>query len=263
MSDLPRLPDALWAILKTLSQHGRPALSYRELAVDVELAVPTIGRHVVTIVDHAWATLDRHGREYRVTITDEGVAALTARAKLPTVQAVVAEARRICRDAQQKLAADPYARPYVPSDQVAYKLSQQYGPDRAILMLRQRERDRRERQAEQDEISDRAERRRERRQRVAKRDRDAELAGLTPGQRLDRALVHLSTLQSAPAARIDPSPVTDGGGGKDNGNPVPKLYDDTAGHARRRVERLVQDLEHTLAEQQRRLCDFERREVAA
>lgn len=264
MSDLPTHPDALWAVLKTLCQPGRPALSYQEIASVVDLAVPTVGQHVTTIVDHEWATLDRHGRYYRVTVTVAGAAASVDRAKLPTVQAVIAEARRITREEHAQAERDPYyTKPYIPSDDTARKLSQQLGPDRAIATLRHRQAERRHRHAENTEISERSELRRERRARVTHRDRQAARASLSLGQRLDRALVALATAQSAPAARLDAEPITDGGGGKDDANPVPKLHDDTLGWAERRVTKLLRELEDTVDSQQRRVFEFERQAIAS
>lgn len=261
---LPSLPDGLWVVLKVLTQHGFPALSYAELESETELSKTRISAYVRTIVDHDWATMDKHGRIYRVTANAAGREAAIDRARLPTVKAVIAEARRITREEHAKAEIDPYyTKPYVPTDDVARKLSQQYGPERAIAMLAHRQAERRRRHALDEEVSEVAERRRERRARQTLRDRMAARHELSIGQRIDQALLDLQTAQSAPAARIDCEPVTDGGGGKDDANPVPNLHDDTLGRAERSAIVLVRKLEGEVDAHRRRLFAFERSAVAS
>lgn len=257
MNPPPVLPESAWTVLAHLEHIG--IHTYTEIAGATGLTVATVGHQVRTLVDHGWATTTRgDGRTLVVHITPDGRSENREQANRPTVGAVIAEARRLCRAAATEMAADPYARPYAPSDDVARKLSQQYGPERAVEILRERAADRKRRAREQDEIADRAQKRHERHQRRNHRDTQARLAGLTLGARLDAALAGFSTLQSVPAARLNDSPVTDGGGGKDNANPVPRLYDDTADKARRKARQLVAELEDLLERDRRRLCDFER-----
>lgn len=249
------MPDGVWAVLRVLAHPARPALSYDEIASDLEVTKGTVSRHVQAIVDHGWATIDRHGRQYRVTVTDDGVAAAVERQSRPTVAAVLAEARRIVRDARARMEVDPYARPYIPSDDAARKLSQIYGPEVAIAVLREREADRRGRQVEEDERSERAERDRAVQARAARREVEARRDDLTFGQRIDRALTRLRLVQVTPAVRLDADPVSTGGGG---GNAVPKLHGDTAGWAERRVDQLLRSLEDAADDGVRRRFEFER-----
>ncbi|MCZ4492710.1 MAG: hypothetical protein JWP53_1641 [Conexibacter sp.] len=262
MSAPTTLPDALWTVLRVLAKPGRPALSYQEIVTETDISYKTLSRLVTTIVDYEWATLERRGRFYRVTVTDSGVEASEARGDQPTVKAVIAAARQICRQEATLLNADPYYRPYAPSDSIARSLCQQHGPETAIAQLEHRQAEHRRRYEAQEHISEEAERIRALHQRVALSERSAVLDQLSAGQRLDRALNKLILHTTSPAARLDTEPVTDGGGGKDDANAVPKLHDDPTGWAQRRVTRLINDLEAAVSEHERRRCTFEREAVA-
>lgn len=134
----------------------------------------------------------------------------------PTVKAVLAEAQRLRERAERELAADPYAKPYSPSDRLAYSLTAQHGPEGALRELQRRAVEAAARYREQTEISERARKRLDRQHRVAEAGRRQRLSGMTLGQRLDEALAALSTASEVGAAGFE-APVSHGK--SDGGSP--------------------------------------------
>lgn len=233
--------------------------TYAEISMATELTVATVGQITKQCVELGWCTTERDERRRMVVyITAFGRVATGEQAARPSVGHVIAEARKLCKRAAEELSANPYAKVYAPSDAVARKVSQIHGPEKAIKILQERAQQTRHEQHTDDHEGERARLRHERRQRDAHRDREAELAGKTLGRRLDDVLLGLAVLQTTPAARMDTDVVRDGGGGKDNKNPVPRMNDDTAAKARTDAHKLVRNLELQLQSARRRLMDFER-----
>lgn len=114
---------------------------------------------------------------------------------------VVAEARRMRDQAQRVLNPDPgnsqhdpFAKPYAPSDDVAYKLVSKFGARDALAILRQRSNQADAHSLSARQSDERAERRERKRRDREQRDREAMLAGNSLGRRLDQALAALSVV---------------------------------------------------------------------
>lgn len=164
-----------------------------------------------------------------------------------TVAAVVKYARELRARRERARANDPYADPYAPSDDVARKLSQQHGPEQAIVEIARRVR---AKELEAEEHTSRATESRleHRRQRLeaaggdqAARDR------LSLGQRLDTVLRGLGVISDVPAAHLGER-VT----GSKEGSGVPRLPRDRARRLVDEAEVIVEQLEGELDRARRR-----------
>jgi hypothetical protein len=146
----------------------------------------------------------------------------------PTVRAVVAYAEQLRDQAEKLMRADAFARPYYPTSASARRLSQRLGPEAALVRLRElalrHERRDRERDAESVVSLGRL---RDRRANADSR-RSRALAGMRPGERVDRALAELATISAAPAAGIG-GDVVHGG----EGDHEPRWPGDPSAKARR------------------------------
>ena len=194
-------------------------------------------------------------------------------AERATVRAVVKYAEHLRAVAERQMAADPYAKPYYPTTAAARTLCKRIAnqleaqarahgtligstdqeiaeataaarasaPAAAIEHLRRKAAvvDRKHR--EENIIAERALARHQRRQATHARDLEAMRAGRTLGQRLDATLAHLSTIASAPAAKVDSNRVRGG-----ERNQQPPWAGDPHGYARDRAYQLVQHIEALL-----------------
>lgn len=154
----------------------------------------------------------------------------TKPAKPATVKAVIAYAQQLRREGEQRARADVWAKPYMPSDAAARKLSQRLGPDGAISHMRARAAGQIRVEREEREEAERREARHARRQRQARRDLEARRSGLTVGQRIDHALAQLVTVSNVTAARLDGDRVRGG-----EQSHVPAFAGDVHGAARQRA----------------------------
>lgn len=169
-----------------------------------------------------------------------------------TVKAVLQEAQRLRDRAIKERQADPWARPYDPSDSAARTLSQTIGPERAILELRRRADDARQEYREECEQAERARKRHVRRMRLHEAEQRQRRSGMTLGARLDEVLGHLALISDARASNFE-APVRQGKPGAriltGNGD----LY----GSSRQQAVLLIAKLEDKLVEGRRRLVERE------
>lgn len=170
-----------------------------------------------------------------------------------TVKAVLQEAQRLRDRAVKERQADPWARPYDPSDAAARTLSQAVGPERAILTLRERADDAREEYREQCEQSERARKRHVRRMRLHEAEQRQRRSGMSPGARLDECLAGLVLLSESKASQMDASPISQGKA-EDR---IPPKGGDRFGSARQEALLLIAKLEDKLSEGKRRLVERE------
>lgn len=141
----------------------------------------------------------------------------------PTVRTVLDYAAHLRTEADHQTAADPYAKPYRPTDNAArqaywratHELDREHAtrrsetpnlPDldpedrtrravnRALAELKRRALKPTREKAEQDELAARAHRRHQRQLKRTDRDRDLKRSHLTPGQRIDQAIASLSVI---------------------------------------------------------------------
>lgn len=169
-----------------------------------------------------------------------------------TVKAVLAEAERLRLRASKERQGDPWARPYDPTDSAARTLSQQLGPERAILELRRRADDAREEYREQTELAERARKRHVRRQKIHEAETRQRRSGMTPGQRLDEVLREMSLVSDAPAGVVERSVSQGKPGSKEL-----QSHGDRFGSARQEALLLIAKLEDRLEEGRRRLVERE------
>jgi len=203
--------------------------------------------------------------------------------QLPTVKAAVAYGLKLQTEAFGLTSADPYASPWYPTTASVYELVRRckgrlvaeatarataedpprelteseleaiaaQAPQAAIEHMRFKAAQRRRREAESNETSQRSEARLARQHDRANRDRDAMRRGQSLGHRLDCALAALSTVAGPAAARTDSEPIT---GGQDEGL-GPAFVEDAAGRSRQRAHGLVYAVEEELARMTRRRLD--------
>lgn len=171
-----------------------------------------------------------------------------------TVQAVLMYARELRGKADHAKLKDPHVELYRPSNDAARKVSQQYGPARALQILAIRARQAEVRYLEENARADTARSKLINHQLIVAGEREADLVRLTLGQRLDTALLGLGVLSDVSAARLDGDRVT--GSKSESGLPSrrrDKQRDDLLFDARRAVERLERELEMS----RRRLLETE------
>lgn len=170
--------------------------------------------------------------------------------KLPTKKAVLDYADRLRVQAEQQMVADVYAKPYWPTTAYAEKLYTEHGPEGAIEYLKARvaHADGEARRDAQE--ASHSLKRLQRRKKAAKRDRDAERAGMTPGARIDQALASLATLSAVPAARVGAEPKSS------NSSTALPFADDLRGRGRRVALDAARSLEEMV--EQVRVRDMER-----
>jgi hypothetical protein len=171
--------------------------------------------------------------------------------KAPTVKAVLAEAKRLREHAERvRLTSDPWAKLYEPSDHTARKLSQQLGPENAILELRRRAADRQHDYRKECERAERARLRLERQQRLADAQRRQFLSGLTLGQRLDNALGALGVISETGAMTWGEERVS---GNESDGSGIPHVEGARYVHFLERALRLVDKMESAVPRSGRRI----------
>lgn len=195
---------------------------------------------------------------------------MTPTAELRTVRAVLAYAEQLRNRAQRERDLDPYADPYSPSEGAARKVYQA-----ALALVRRNDQaDRIERTDEEradvaagvalrelaarvvlqeratkeaNVVSDRAEKRHARRQRQERAERQAAMAGLSLGTRLDRAVNALALLSETPAQSFSEEGVITST--KERSGPPrqalpPDRYSTLLADARHLVHRLEEELDH-------------------
>jgi hypothetical protein len=172
----------------------------------------------------------------------------------PTVKAVLAYAAQLRERADAAQAHDPHCELYRPSNDAARKVSQQFGPEQALVKLAERARRSELRFEEANATADAGRDRLQRLQLVVAGERGVDRERLTLGQRLDAALLQLAVQSDVSAVQLDADPVS---GGKPSGG-APKSRrdrqrDDAIFDARRAVERLEREADQT----RRRLVELE------
>lgn len=165
-----------------------------------------------------------------------------------TVKAVLAYAGQLRDRADAAQLLDPHVELYRPSNDAARKVSQQFGPAEALRVLARRAREAELRSEEANERAKQGHLRLVSHQLAAAGARDAELAQLSLGQRLDVALLGLSTTSEVSAVRLDSEPVS----GSRGGSALPF-------RRRREVELLEGDAVHLVERCERELARSRRR----
>jgi hypothetical protein len=191
-----------------------------------------------------------------------------SKADQPTVRAVLKYAEQLRQRASRECLLDPYADPYAPSEAAARKVFQGLAaqirrraadagierPEEEIageaataaiqelasrVVMRERE------TRHQREAAQRAERRHARRQRQARAEEQARLAGITLGDRLDRAMRDIEMLSEVRATALDADRITRS---REQGLPsLPRpadRYQTLLQDARELVFRLEEELDH-------------------
>jgi hypothetical protein len=171
-----------------------------------------------------------------------------------TVDAVVKYCRTLLERAARAKAADPYADPYNPTEGHARNLCTQLGPAKAREELSRRAVAHELKRRESEARATRAASELAAHQLAAAREREAQLAQLSIGQRLDVALIGLGLLSETSAAPLDGDRVT----GPKAGHVV------LAGRRSLEHERLCEDVlglvrrvERTLEQSRRRMIEEE------
>jgi hypothetical protein len=171
-----------------------------------------------------------------------------------TVKAVLRYATTLNERAARARTADIYADPYEVSAKTARNLCAQHGPAKALQELARRATAHELRQRDGQERAARAASEHAAHQLVAAGEREAQLAQLSLGQRLDVALIGLGVMSQTAAASIDGDPVS----GSKAGHVV------LAGRLDLDVQRLCEDalglvrrVERTLESSRRRLVEEE------
>lgn len=164
------------------------------------------------------------------------------RPQSPTIKAVLVEAQRLRDRAEAIRRNDVWAKPYSPSDATARKLSQNLGPDAAIETMRRHAADVDNEYREDQQRSERAAKRHDRHLQIVEATRRHNLAGLSVGQRLDRALRGLGAATTVPAQRLDTDRVT---GSREKSQP-PKADQSDSSRFRERALLLVMQAEDAL-----------------
>lgn len=166
----------------------------------------------------------------------------------PTIKAVLAEAQRLRERAEIVRDNDPWAKPYVPSDRLAYQLASQLGPEGAIAELRRRSDERDDEYRKESERSKRSREALQQHHAAADEERERMLKPLTLGQRLDEALAALSLVSTAQAASLEPSVSA----GKPDAH-APQPVENRVGSFADRALRLVVEIESELPRTRRRI----------
>jgi hypothetical protein len=171
-----------------------------------------------------------------------------------TVAAVVKYANTLHERAERASAADPYAQPYDVTAKTARNLCAQHGPAKALQELARRATAPELRQRDGQERAARAASEHAAHQLVAAGEREAQLAQLSLGQRLDVALVGLGVLSQTSAAPIDSDPVSGSKAGHvvlagRRDLEVERLHEDALGLVRR-LERVLESWRRRLVEEE-------------
>jgi hypothetical protein len=180
---------------------------------------------------------DDRGEPTSETVVTRSAVMTTA----PTVRAVVALAAELRARAARRLAQDPFARPYGPSEAAARRLSQRYGSEKALMLLRGRALEAERRDQERDVESQRSLERLAQHRAAFERRRAKARERLTFGRRIDLALAALETVSGVPAA-------TTGGAVVHGGEPdhAPPVVGDPVGRARGIAKWAAQEIEAEL-----------------
>jgi hypothetical protein len=166
-----------------------------------------------------------------------------------TVKAVLRYATTLNERAARARAADIYAQPYEVSAKTARNLCAQHGPAKALQELARRATAHELRQRDGQERAARAASEHAAHQLVAAGEREAQLAQLSLGQRLDVALIGLGTLSETSAAPLDGDRVS----GSKAGHVV------LAGRRSLEHERLCEDVLHLVLRVERAVESSRRR----
>lgn len=170
------------------------------------------------------------------------------------MKAVLAYAAQLRERADAAKIRDPHVELYRPSNDAARKVSQQYGPERALQVLAERARRAELRYEEAETRSTAGMDRLRRLQLIVAGQRSVERERMTLGERLDLAMLGLKVVSDVSAPRLDADVVT--GGKPGSGMPMSrrdKQLDDAMFDARRAVERLERELDSS----RRRLVELE------
>lgn len=180
----------------------------------------------------------------------------TARQPEITVAAVLKYARTLRERAQRARAGDPYATPYEISDQAARKVSQEFGPAKALEVIAGRAVLHERKQRESEARVARAASELYAHQMVSKGEREAHRSRWTVGQRLDHSLHALAMLSETSAAQLDGDRIT---GSRERSIPMLRKrerFEDTreslmadAGHLVHRIEKYAESQKRRLVEE--------------
>ena len=166
-----------------------------------------------------------------------------------TTAAVVAYARQLRARAEKE--ADPYYKPYAPSDEAARKMVQRHHGDASEALKTMKARaalDRREHDEKETEAK-RSEDRHRRRQQQDERDKQAKLAGVTKGQRIDTVRAQATVLAAASAASTDSGRISSSSSG---GTGLPRHGGDTSAAVEFAVDECIRTIERLVDRDRRR-----------
>lgn len=172
----------------------------------------------------------------------------------PTVKAVLVYAAQLREAADAAKLRDPHVELYRISNDAARKVSQQYGPLQALVVLATRARRAELRYEEASRAAEAGHLRLVTHQLVGEGERRAESERLSLGQRLDVAILGLGVLSDVSAVRLDSDPVS---GGKPSGGAPLSRRDRERDSALVEARRAVEALERELARSRRRLVETE------
>lgn len=171
----------------------------------------------------------------------------------PSVRAVLVYAAKLRDQADVAKARDPHVELYRPSHDAARKVSQQFGPERALVVLATRARRAELRYEEAGVLADAGRERLVRLQLIVSGERDADRERLSLGERLDAAFLGLDVLSEVDAVRLDSEPVKGSRGGGGTPFRQRREVELLEGEARLLIERAERELERS----RRRLLELE------
>lgn len=166
----------------------------------------------------------------------------------PTVKAVVAEAARLRRVAEDAKTKNVYSDLYSPSEDSARKLSQRLGPERALERMAEIAIERRDREQHSERERQQADARHRRRQAETDRQRETERQAMTYGQRVDQVLLAARMLPGASAGGSDSDRIK---GGSDASS-IPRHGGDTYTAVKAAIEIALEKGERIVERQRRR-----------
>lgn len=169
-------------------------------------------------------------------------------AEQPTLKAVLAYAQTLHQRGESQKARDPWAKPYQPTEAAARRLNSEVGSARALEVLASRAAMADRGYREEAEIAKHSLERHKRRTQKTDRGREQERQGMTPGQRIDRALAAFSVVPAVGAAQI-------GWSTKGSDKPGLTKHGDPAGEAKYLALKAAREIEGLLDRHQRRDLD--------
>lgn len=166
----------------------------------------------------------------------------------PTIKAVLAYAQTLRQRGETQKLRDSWAKPYQPSEATARKLCSQHGAAEALQVLATRAALADREYREEAEVAKFSLERHKRRAQKTDREREQQRQGLTPGQRVDKALAAFSVVPAVGAAQI-------GWSTKGSDKPGLTKHGDPAGEARYIAFKAAREIESLLDRHQRRDLD--------